>query len=308
MEETTTGMETAEQTSDAFLEGWDDVPETSSAADQPETEADRKEPEQTDAADGQRAGSEEKPGRAETPDQSQEQKNDTQGPDQTASPAPGNEAQPKTWDLRHLDEVKTVDEQGMISLAQKGLDYDRIREKYNESKPVMELFGQFARQAGMDVPAYVAYIRTQAKKAGGMSDEEAKRAVELEDREAAVAAKEARQKDAEAQQQTANQAKSDAAEKRKADIEQFRKAFPDAAKEPDKIPKEVWDDVRKGMSLSLAYAKYAIRQEQAARKDAEHKAASTEQNQKNSHRSAGSMRSAGNEHNSRDPFLEGWDS
>lgn len=308
MEETTTGMETAEQTSDAFLEGWDDVSETSSAADQPETEEHREEPEQTEAADGQSAESKEKPGGDESPAKSEEQQEDSQEPEQTTSPAPEKEAEPKTWDLRHLDEVKTVDEQGMIALAQKGLDYDRIREKYDESKPVMELFGQFAKQAGMDIPAYVAYIRTQAKKAGGMSDEEAKRAVDLEDREAAVAAKEAQQKEAEAQQQTENQAKSDAAEKRKADIEQFRKAFPDAAKEPDKIPQEVWDDVRKGLSLSLAYAKYEIRQEQAARKDAEHKAASSEQNQKNASRSAGSMRSAGNKNTSRDPFLEGWNS
>lgn len=308
MEETTTGMETAEQTSDAFLEGLDDVPDTSSAADQPETKENREEPEQTDAADGQSAESEEKPGEGEPPAKIKEQQKDPQGPGKASSPEPENEAHPKTWDLRHLDEIKTVNEQGMISLAQKGLDYDRIREKYDESKPVMELFGQFAKQAGMDIPAYVAYIRTQAKKAGGMSDDEAKRAVELEDREAAVAAKENQQKDAEAHQQTENQAKSDAAEKRKADIEQFRKEFPDAAKEPDKIPKEVWDDVRKGMSLSIAYAKYAIRQEQAARKEAEHKAASSEQNQKNASRSAGSMQSAGNKHNSRDPFLEGWDS
>ena len=33
MEETTTGMEIAEQTSDAFLDGWDDVP--GEEADQP---------------------------------------------------------------------------------------------------------------------------------------------------------------------------------------------------------------------------------------------------------------------------------
>lgn len=308
MEETTTGMETAEQTSDAFLEGWDDVPETSSAANQPETKENREEPEQTDAADGQSAESEEKNDEGQAPSQEKDPEDKTQEPGKETAPTAEKVEEPKTWELQHLDETKTVDEQGMIALAQKGLDYDRIREKYDESKPVMELFGQFAKQAGMDIPAYVAYIRTQAKKAGGMSDDEAKRAVELEDREATVAAKEARQKDAEAQQQTANQAKSDAAEKRKADIEQFRKAFPDAAKEPDKIPKEVWDDVRKGMSLSLAYAKYAIRQEQAARKEAEHKAASSEQNQKNASRSAGSMQSAGNKHNSRDPFLEGWDS
>ena len=41
------------------------------------------------------------------------------------------------WTLRHMDEVRQVGEADMVVLAQKGMDYDRIREKYDESKPVM---------------------------------------------------------------------------------------------------------------------------------------------------------------------------
>lgn len=304
MEENTTGMETAEQTSDAFLEGWDDVPET--AADQPEEQEHKDSEQAREDADGQTEGGKEQD--AGPAEKSTDTKSENPQDGNAAEPAPEKEAVPKTWDLRHLDEVKRVDEQGMIALAQKGLDYDRIREKYDESKPVMELFGQFAKQAGMTVPDYVAFIRTQAKKANGMSDAEAKRAVDLEDREAAVAAKEDQQAKAADEKSAAERAASEAAERRRSDIAEFQRNFPDAAKEPDKIPPEVWAAVRQGESLSMAYAKYAIQQAKTALNAAEHKAASNQQNQKNAGRSTGSMRTAGSEHKSRDPFLEGWDS
>lgn len=304
MEENTTGMETVEQTSDAFLEGWDDVSEA--AADQPESQDTKETEPEKETADGQvKDGEEQAKETAENPADTQPENTQEE---KDSEPAPEKESAPKTWDLRHLGEVKTVDEAGMIALAQKGLDYERIRGKYDESKPVMELFGQFAQKAGMTVPEYLAYIRTQAKKANGMSEAEAKRAVELEDREAAVSAKEAQQAQAAAEQTAADQAKNAAAEKRRADIADFQKNFPDAAKEPEKIPPEVWAAVRDGASLSIAYAKYAIKQAQTAQEAAEHKVASTEQNRKNSDRSSGSMKTAGNEHKSRDPFLEGWDS
>ena len=300
MEETTTTKEAAEQTSDAFLEGWDDAPEA--AADQPEAEKRDSDSPDADHADGQEAEGTERVQEGEKP-AAQKQEPEIQN-----NPNPEKPAAPKKWELRHLDEVKSVDESGMIALAQKGLDYDRIRERYDESKPVMELFGQFAKNAGMSVPDYVAYIRTQAKKADGMSEAEAKRAVDLEDREAAVAAREAQQAQSAAEKSAAEKAASNAAEKRRADIAEFQRNFPEAAKEPDKIPPEVWAAVRQGQSLSMAYAKYSIRQARQARATAEHKVASAEQNQKNAIRSSGSMRTAGNEHKSRDPFLEGWDS
>ena len=73
---------------------------------------------------------------------------------------------------------------------------------------MMDLFNQFANKAGMNTTDYIAHIRQEAKRAEGLNAEEAKRAVELEDREATVAAKEAaeaerqrEQRDAEAQPQ-----------------------------------------------------------------------------------------------------------
>lgn len=291
MEENTNTAVEQEQTSDSFMEGWDDEP-VADAADQPEeTTEEEAAPEQakpdTQSESAPTAG-------AETGGQAQQQEN---------PPADA----PKVWNLRHMGEVKQVGEADMVTLAQKGMDYDRIREKYDESKPVMELFGTFAKQAGMSVQDYVAHIRLQAKQSQGMSTEEAKRSIDLEDREAAVSAKEAEEAQRQQEAAQARQAQNSADARRQADIAEFQKTFPDAAKDPKSIPAEVWADVRNGSTLVSAYAKYAVAQANAKAQAAEQKAETTSQNQRNAGRSTGSMRSAGENIESKDPFLSGWD-
>lgn len=303
MDEIMTTVQGQEQTSDAFLEGWDeDAGTVEQTADQPEDTASDDTKEEPTGADtttaedhSQAAGKAEEP--AQTPEGSG---TESQG-EQESRPAAD---VPKTWTLRHLDENRVVTEQELIALAQKGMDYDRIRSKYDESKPGMELLNQFARQAGMNIPDYIAHLRTQSKRAAGMNEADARRAVELEDREAAVAAKEAEQ----AERQSADRQKEAADARRRADIAEFQKAFPEAAREPGRIPQEVWADVRAGMTLVTAYSRYAVKEARTRAKEAEVKAEAEKQNAKNAGRSTGSMKSAGGEKKSRDPFLEGWDS
>ena len=305
MDETLNTQE-ATETKDSFMEGWDEDTTGSAAEQDGETTPDQSHEQQTDGS-----------AQAETPAAEQGGEGSQNQPETTggegSEPAQQAEAQPKAdapkmWTLRHMDEVRQVGEADMVVLAQKGMDYDRIRSKYDESKPVMELFGSFAKQAGMSVQDYVSRLRAQAKQASGMSEAEAKRTVELEDREAAVSAREAE----EAQlQSTANQeaqAKANADARRSADIAEFQKLFPDAAKDPNGIPQEVWASVRNGMSLVSAYSQYAVAQAKAAQAAAEQRATAAEQNQKNRTRTTGSMQSAGESTKSKDPFLDGWDS
>lgn len=307
-ENTTNTTQEAAETTDSFVEGWDE-PETGELGGTDGETTPAQEPESQISEVQQENAENPADNQGNSGDQEIRETNgnmvaaDTQ---QQAQQPPADA--PKMWTLRHLDEVRQVGEPDMVALAQKGLDYDRIREKYDESKPVMELFAGFAKQAGMSIPDYVSYIRTQAKKANGMSEAEAKRAVELEDREAAVSAREA----VEAQRQNganqAAQARAAADARRSADIAEFQKLFPDAAKDPKAIPQEVWSAVRGGMTLVSAYSKYAVDQARAAQQAAEQKAAATEQNRQNAARSTGSMQSAGENTGSKDPFMEGWDS
>lgn len=287
--------QTADQ-QDAFLDGWgdeqtaQDAPETSETAEGEDTteevtETASETEDAQSASDGGAAETAAEAG-AEAQTETTEQKAD---------------APEKTWTLRHMDETKNVGEAEMVTLAQKGMDYDRIRAKYDESKPAMEILSIFAKQKGVSVADYVSFLRTEAKKADGLSEAEARRSIELEDREAAVTAREAEQA-----AEQANAAANAAAQRRKADIDEFAREYPDVARNPDAIPKEVWDAVAAGSSLTVAYAKYTAKQ---AREEAERTrsaAQAAQQNVKNAARSTGSMQSAGQNAGGRDPFLEGW--
>ena len=207
-----------------------------------------------------------------------------------------------------MDETKEVNEAEMVTLAQKGMDYDRIRAKYDEAKPAMEMLAQFAKKAGVTTAEYITAIREQAKQAEGMSEAEAKRAVDLEDREARIAVEEAKVNERKAAESKAVNAQTAEEQRRAADIAEFQKTFPEAAKDPKSIPPEVWAEVKNGASLVAAYSKYAVKTANAAKDAAMREAASAKQNNKNAERATGSMKSAGEESKSKDPFLSGWDS
>ena len=286
---------------DAFLDGWgdeqtaQDAPETSETAEGEDTAEEETEP----ASETEGAQSASDGGAAETAAEAGAEA-------QTETTEQKADAPEKTWTLRHMDETKNVGEAEMVTLAQKGMDYDRIRAKYDESKPAMEILSIFAKQKGVSVADYVSFLRTEAKKADGLSEAEARRSIELEDREAAVTAREAEQAAERQAAEQANAAANAAAQRRKADIDEFSREYPDVARNPDAIPKEVWDAVAAGSSLTVAYAKYTAKQ---AREEAERTrsaAQAAQQNIKNAARSTGSMQSAGQNAGGRDPFLEGW--
>lgn len=286
---------------DAFLDGWgdeqtaQDAPETSETAEGEDTAEEETEP----ASETEGAQSAPDGGAAETAAEAGAEA-------QTETTEQKADAPEKTWTLRHMDETKNVGEAEMVTLAQKGMDYDRIRAKYDESKPAMEILSIFAKQKGVSVADYVSFLRTEAKKADGLSEAEARRSIELEDREAAVTAREAEQAAERQAAEQSNAAANAAAQRRKADIDEFAREYPDVARNPDAIPKEVWDAVAAGSSLTVAYAKYTAKQ---AREEAERTrsaAQAAQQNIKNAARSTGSMQSAGQNAGGRDPFLEGW--
>ena len=186
------------ETTDAFLDGWDG--EAEAAADQPEADA---EPMGT----GEETPVEDPSESAETPEEDTQPPADAEQAAQTQqTEAETVDARPQTWELRHMGEVRQANEAEMVALAQKGMDYDRIRSQYDEFKPVMEMINRFANQQGLNTKDYISMLRAQAKQAEGLSEADARRSVELEDREAVVAAAEAErqaQQDATAQAQRA---------------------------------------------------------------------------------------------------------
>lgn len=92
-----------------------------------------------------------------------------------------------------------------------------------------------------------------------------------------------------------------------ADLREFQEIFPEAARDPGSIPREVWAEVRNGRSLVGAYARYYRGTARRAAEQAANQEAAWRQNRENAVRSVGSMRSAGEDSGARDPFLQGWE-
>ena len=290
-------MESADQY-DAFLDGWDD--DASPIAEEADQPAEETENEASEELTEEVVAEEE--GEAKEAEETEATETEAE-----KEAAPKVEQEAPSWNIKHMGEERKLTAADITpTLLQKGMDYDRIRSKYDESKPIVELMTQFANKAGMSVQDYIRHIRTEAFKAGGMSEAEAKRSVELEDRETAVAAAEAAQKEkAEAQAQ--------AKSKIDADLAEFAKAFPDVFKQaesdPKAIPESVWAKVNKGeLTLTAAYSRYAVEQAKAEAAAAKRAAAVEAKNAKNAARSTGSMKSAGNDAKNTDAFLEGWNS
>lgn len=292
-----TNMEQMANQQDAFLEGWEpaDQQETETAEmDTVETEVETDEVDEKAAVEQAEETTE---ANTETATETEETATETE---ETAAES----ATEASWIVNYMGKQETLTKADITpELLQKGRDYDRIRAKYDEAKPVMELFTAFAEKANMSVMDYAKHLRAEAKRAEGLSEAEAARAIDIEDREAALAAKEAAEKNEQ-------QAKETEAAKVRADLELFGKLYPDVYEQakgnPSAIPKSVWDEVHAGESLAVAYKKYADMQAVEAMKQMQVRVAAAEQSAKNTGRSTGSMKSAGNDTKNTDAFLEGW--
>ena len=287
MEETAavvTGATNAEETASWNDAGWDDAAETAAESETTEPAAEEASVEEDGVAAQEPAqqGAEEEQGNTQESAPNQEQKNDT-------------------LQIEYMHQKREISREEAVQLAQKGMDYDRIREKWDDAKETVAFIDEQAKAAGMDRKAFINYLRTEAKKSQGMSEEEAQRAVELENREAAVQLREAEEQQRAADEQAQKNAVDAEKERRDADFRRFAAKYPDLKVESitEAIP-DVWERVGKGESLVEIWQEHEINRlktEQAAE----------EQNAKNAGRSTGSMASSGGEHQKKDPWDEGWD-
>jgi len=249
-----------------------------------------------DEGDDEEEGAAPEEPKADQPEETKEE----EGKPETESEA---EAQPEAdqlFELKHLDETRSVNREEVIALAQKGMDYDRIREKYDAGKEAIEWHAanrdsvrwleEIAKEQGMTFGQLVDSTRAQimANRTGqplsvcqGIVANERK-AAELEAERAALESKTS-ESNAEAERKA----------KMEADIQAFTKAYPEQAKNPESLPKEVWDAVHKGDTLLNAYRAWENKELRAQlekeKKDAERRA----QEEKNKARSTGTQSTAG---------------
>ncbi|HWS44189.1 MAG TPA: hypothetical protein VN421_14025 [Pseudoflavonifractor sp.] len=193
------------------------------------------------------------------PETAQEQAGEADGREDDWEEESGPDQGGDAFTLKHLDEVKTVNRDEVVVLAQKGMDYDRIRQERDQLRahrqevdPALELVRSFASRSGMDLGGYLDYCRKQELTALGYSERGA----------AAQVAEERR------------------TQARERDMRAFIETYPEVKAES--IPAEVWQRVARGDSLSAAYTMYQNR-------TLEHRLSAERQNRQNRQRTPGGL-------------------
>ena len=285
----------------AFNAGWDDdglpypadeAEDTAEESEGTEADADQQEAEGTDGEDsgGESAG--------EADGETQE--TESEGEE-------GKADQPDGFVLKHLGEERTVTREEAISLAQKGMDYDRIREKWDAVKddvPRLRMYESFLKELaearGGDIDALIDETRTRAL----LAKAEAKG----EDLSAAAAAAMAvrmrtqgvQEKGTPAEQTKESQDENKAGRM----IDDFFAAFGRDIN-PNDIPQDVWNVAKQTGDLVKPYQRYLNRKLEEENKKLQKELKAAKQQQKNAARSAGSSRSEGSGA-TKDPFDDGW--
>ena len=224
-----------------------------------------------------------------------------------AQPGDNEEQQAQTdgqlFELKHLGETKNVNRDEVVTLAQKGMDYDRVTEKNTQlenqvSEQKQQLaqltehenaLQELAKQSGTTVEELVENMLIAVTKSkygiddDGMALERVKLDRErraLDQERAALATKNQEQ-----EQQAAN-------EKWRGEcFDAFAKAYPDV--DPASIPNGVWEAFNRGETLVSAYARERNKALEAEIARMKSEQETRDRNAANAARSTGSQSSAG---------------
>lgn len=224
-----------------------------------------------------------------------------------AQPGENEEQQAQTdgqlFELKHLGETKNVNRDEVVTLAQKGMDYDRVTEKNTQletqvSEQKQQLaqltehenaLQELAKQSGTTVEELVEnmLIAVTKSKYGIDDDGMALERVKLDrerralDQERAALAPQKQEQE----QQAAN-------EKWRGEcFDAFAKAFPDV--DPASIPNGVWEAFNRGETLVSAYARERNKALEAEIARMKSEQETRDRNAANAARSTGSQSSAG---------------
>ena len=219
-------------------------------------------------------------GTDEPEDQPEPEPAKTEETEPTETKQPDGQDTDQYLELKHFDEVKKVTKDEARVLAQKGMDYDRIRNKLGE-----------AEEANAKLQKYESFLNEIKGDFATLDDlMNDTRARVMADKEN-ISYEDALKKVKEANQQPEPKKEPEVdmnaviQQIRKQSFQEFAQAYPDV--KPTDIPKEVWEDLEKTNNLLASYVKYEakkIKDENAVLK----------KNAENKSRSVGSMKSSGN--------------
>lgn len=275
----------------AFDDGWgdDDIVVTTDTGDEVDLgeDTDDTSEEQTEEADMEETGDEPEESDAEP----------EEGKEAEATEA-DNKGEDQLFDIKVNGESKRLSREQLIELAQKGADYDRVkqeRDTFKQDAPTIQRYKEYeaflkelAEKSDTDVDGLIDHTRARIL----MNTAEATGET-LTEEEALSRVRQAKQS-----KETPAPAEQKPAETPNKMLVDFLAIYPDV--DPKSIPQQVWDESHINNDLVGAYQRYENRQLKS-------KLARLEQNQKNKERSTGSRRTAGAA-TPKDAFDEGWDS
>ncbi len=207
------------------------------------------------------------------------------------------------FELKHFGEVRTVNRDEVVTLAQKGMDYDKVRTERDTARSRHAELEQFLQELAAPNGWSIEELMDQTR-ANVLADKEgidqgvALQRVKLDrDRRAFEAQQQ--------QAQAAQQAQSQEGQRVQQSFQRFIREYPDV--DPKEIPKEVWDAFGTGQDLAGSYARWENKQLRQRMQELEAKQTALEQNEKNKERSTGSQQTASVEGaKKRDPIDEDW--
>ena len=212
-------------------------------------------------------------------------------------PENGNGEQMFTLKVNKEEKQVTLDE--MTALAQKGADYDRVKENYTKSQQnvqdlqakldalnahqsALDILTMVAEKSGASIDQLAESIYVNLRKSAGASEDAAREELKSAKLERELNSYKAHKK----------QSEDDADSRAKRDMDAFQQEYPDVQLTRDLIQK-LTADIQNGMSLSAAYRKFERAQETAKIAELERKLAAKAQNDKNKKQSPGSQKDSG---------------
>lgn len=215
----------------------------------------------------------------------------------------GNTDASETFTLKVNKEEKQVSREDMIALAQKGMDYDRVKEQntkhqqtiselqsqlegYASKQTALDILETIAQKTGSNMEQLAESLYVNFRKNAGTSEDAAR-----EELKSAKLEKELNGYKA-AKEQEKQQEQPDAQERAQRDLEEFGREYPEVSLTDELIGK-LAPDIRAGMSLTAAYRKYERAQSAARIAELEQQLAAKTKNAENRKRSPGSQQDSG---------------
>lgn len=214
----------------------------------------------------------------------------------------GNTDADRTFTIKVNKEECKVTLEEMTTLAQKGADYDRVKEQntkhqqtiadlqsklegVSSQQAVLDILGTIAQKSNSTLEQLAESLYINFRKSAGASEDVAReelKSAKLEKELNSYKAKQTQQQEQE----------TDAEARAKRDLEDFAREYPEVELTEELVDKLV-PDIQNGMTLSAAYRKYEKAQDSARIKELERQLAAKAQNDKNKKRSPGSQRDSG---------------